>query len=229
VSPRCKSLVTVRGFALVVLTVLVLGVAGIAAGAPSGSFAKRGQVDYIVDGDTINVRLDSGQSTRVRLLGLDTPEQGSCFAVNATRLTRRLAAGRTVVLKGDRTQATRDRYGRLLAYVWLPHGKDLGFKLLAAGVAKVYIYDRPFSRLSAYRRAEAIGKSQPSSVWNRCGGPKPPPPPPRGNCDPSYPTVCIPPPPPDLDCADIPYRNFKVVGNDPHRFDGDHDGIGCEM
>jgi hypothetical protein len=48
------------------------------------------------------------------------------------------------------------------------------------------------------------------------------------NCHSSYPTVCIPPPPPDLDCGDIPYRNFKVVGSDPHRFDGDNDGIGCE-
>lgn len=50
----------------------------------------------------------------------------------------------------------------------------------------------------------------------------------RGNCDPSYPTVCIPPYPPDLDCGEIPYRRFQVVGADPHRFDGDHDGIGCE-
>jgi hypothetical protein len=56
--------------------------------------------------------------------------------------------------------------------------------------------------------------------------------PPPSKCDPSYPTVCIPPPPPDLNCSDIPYRNFKVrwdVPNpDPHHFDGDRDGIGCE-
>lgn len=51
---------------------------------------------------------------------------------------------------------------------------------------------------------------------------------PRTNCDPSYPTVCIPPPPPDLDCGDISYRRFKVLPPDPHRFDGDKDGIGCE-
>jgi hypothetical protein len=47
-------------------------------------------------------------------------------------------------------------------------------------------------------------------------------------CDPAYPTVCIPPPPPDLDCADIPYRRFTVLPPDPHHFDGDRDGIGCE-
>jgi len=47
-------------------------------------------------------------------------------------------------------------------------------------------------------------------------------------CDPSYPDVCIPPWPPDLDCGEIRYANFKVLQDDPHGFDGDNDGIGCE-
>lgn len=64
------------------------------------------------------------------------------------------------------------------------------------------------------------------------GGPPPPPPPPAGKCAASYPDHCIPPPPPDLDCADVPWRNFrvlwKVADPDPHRFDGNRNGIGCE-
>ena len=52
--------------------------------------------------------------------------------------------------------------------------------------------------------------------------------PPRSNCSPSYPTVCIPPAPPDLDCGDIPYKRFQVLPPDPHKFDADKDGIGCE-
>ncbi len=47
-------------------------------------------------------------------------------------------------------------------------------------------------------------------------------------CDPAYPDVCIPPPPPDLDCSDIPYRRFRVLPPDPHQFDRDGNGIGCE-
>lgn len=58
--------------------------------------------------------------------------------------------------------------------------------------------------------------------------PAPAPAPSRGNCDASYPTVCIPPAPPDLDCGDIGYRRFQVLPPDPHRFDGDYDGVGCE-
>lgn len=60
------------------------------------------------------------------------------------------------------------------------------------------------------------------------------------DCDPAYPTVCIEPPPPDLDCRDISENDFRVYLEtdsdvpsdltefDPHRFDGDDDGIGCE-
>ena len=47
-------------------------------------------------------------------------------------------------------------------------------------------------------------------------------------CNPSYPGVCIDAWPPDLDCGDIPYRNFEVLSPDQHGFDGDKDGIGCE-
>ena len=62
---------------------------------------------------------------------------------------------------------------------------------------------------------------------------------PQGNCDPSYPDVCIPPvwEVGDLDCRDVPYGRFRVVGDDPHRFDGPYDGsmpnepdgLGCEL
>jgi hypothetical protein len=40
--------------------------------------------------------------------------------------------------------------------------------------------------------------------------------------------VCIQPPPPDLDCADVRFRLFEVSEPDPHNFDGDHNGLGCE-
>ena len=54
------------------------------------------------------------------------------------------------------------------------------------------------------------------------------PPPQENKCDPSYPDACIAPYPPDLDCGEIGYSNFRVIGDDPHGFDRDNDGIGCE-
>jgi micrococcal nuclease len=193
-----------------------------AGSAAAGDFTLRGTVTRVVDGDTLDVRLASGKVERVRLIGIDTPELGTCMAGTATRAARSLAEFHAVTLRGDGTQATRDRYGRLLAYVWVAGKRDLGYQLLERGLARVYVYDRPFTRLGAYRRAEAVGRAQANSVWT-CGAP-----PSSGRCDPSYPDFCIPPPPPDLDCKDVPGTNFRVVGADPHRFDGDHDGIGCE-
>jgi hypothetical protein len=70
--------------------------------------------------------------------------------------------------------------------------------------------------------------------WPDTPPPPPPPapvqtdPPAAGNCDPSYPDVCIPPRPPDLNCGDIPHRRFTVLPPDPHGFDGNNDGVGCE-
>lgn len=49
------------------------------------------------------------------------------------------------------------------------------------------------------------------------------------DCDFSYPGVCIPSAPPDLDCDDLSVTNFQVIGADPHGFDGDKDGVGCEQ
>ncbi|MDQ4078248.1 MAG: hypothetical protein M3220_18630 [Chloroflexota bacterium] len=74
----------------------------------------------------------------------------------------------------------------------------------------------------------------PTPTASPAGAPSPTPLPsptasPAFNCDPSYPTVCILPPPPDLDCDDIPFTNFRVLPPDPHGFDDDNDGIGCEQ
>ena len=49
-----------------------------------------------------------------------------------------------------------------------------------------------------------------------------------GKCDPAYPNMCISSPPPDLNCPDVSYEQFKVLPSDPHGFDRDGNGIGCE-
>ena len=51
---------------------------------------------------------------------------------------------------------------------------------------------------------------------------------PAAECAPSYPTICLHPPPPDLDCDAIPHTDFPVLPPDEHHLDADKDGIGCE-
>jgi hypothetical protein len=55
-----------------------------------------------------------------------------------------------------------------------------------------------------------------------------PAPAPKKKCDPSYPDFCLEPGIPDLDCGEIQYRRFTVLAPDPHGFDRDNDGVGCE-
>ena len=50
----------------------------------------------------------------------------------------------------------------------------------------------------------------------------------NSNCNSSYPDACISSPPPNLNCKDISDKDFKVLPPDPHGFDRDEDGIGCE-
>jgi endonuclease YncB( thermonuclease family) len=207
-------------------TLILVAVAWTAAAADAGRFTYRGTVTRVVDGDTLVVRLATGASTRVRLIGVDTPERGACHAAEATRRTGRLALRRPVVLKGDPTQATRDRYGRLLAYAWIG-GRDLGYRLVAGGFGRKYVYGRPFQRLGPYRQAEARAKAARRGLWGSCsqaavtGG--------GGDCHPSY-SPCL-PVVADLDCADVRAMGkapVRVHGTDPYRLDGDGDGLGCE-
>lgn len=227
-----------------------------ATAAPSAAawFDLRGKVTRVVDGDTIHVRVGK-KTEKVRLLGIDAPERGACFSDQAAAQLRRFVMSKIVRLQGDRTQARRDSFSRLLAYVHLANGKDVEIELLRGGYVTVYVYkNRPFARLVQYEAAEKYAAGAKFGSWASCHAPTtatttaattttastptvttalpllPPTPPPAApaNCDSSYPTVCIRPPPPDLDCADVPYKNFRVLQPDPHRFDGNRDGFGCE-
>lgn len=229
-------------FACLVVNACALGAvaAASAPAAESGRFALRGTVTHVVDGDTLDVRITGGQRERIRLIGIDAPEPAECYGSKAKTRMRQLAQGKRVRLIGDPTQDTRDRYRRLLAYLVLAKGRDVGRHLITEGLAKVYVYNRPFQRVSGYRVSERGAKSQARGLWTECSPPPPtgppPPPPPTppavGTCAASYVGVCIPPPPPDLDCGQISHRQFRVrhdvADPDPHGFDGDKDGIGCE-
>ena len=129
-----------------------------------------GTVTFVVDGDTLHVQLPNDREERVRVLGIDTPERGECAYARATSFARRLADGVRVTLTTDPTQARRDRFGRLLAYVSLPDDRDLGEEQLERGYARVFIYDRPFERLDEYRAAERKGRRALDGIWRSCAG-----------------------------------------------------------
>jgi micrococcal nuclease len=133
----------------------------------------------------------------------------------------------------ERDVSETDQFDRLLRYVWLPDGRMLNYKLVFHGYAHASTFPPDVKYADRFLEAQRDANANGRGLWSGCAAtatlvPAPLAPPQQGNCDPSYPTVCIPPPPPDLDCSEIPYRRFELVGSDPRGFDGDRDGIGCE-
>jgi micrococcal nuclease len=134
-----------------------------------------GRVTYVIDGDTVVVRLDSQDQVHVRLIGINTPEiahfgkPGECFGIRAASLTRRLALGRRVVLQAGRER--HDRYGRLLAYVRVLGGPDdLERTLLVRGAARTLAIAPNVDRAAAYAGLEAAARSAGRGLWGACPG-----------------------------------------------------------
>jgi micrococcal nuclease len=190
------------------------------------------RVSRLVDGDTVDV--DSGQ--RVRLFGIDAPEAGARCGREATDQLRGFLTdrGRDYWVYAEAGPRRVDQFGRALAYLWVYDGGDEWYLLdewmAFTGAARAWTADGQYRQtiINAERDAQANRRG---CLWAG-GAPAPvtaaPPPPPTMTCHPSYPDFCIPPPPPDLDCRDIGRRRFRVLPPDPHRLDGDGDGIGCE-
>jgi micrococcal nuclease len=138
------------------------------------------------------------------------------------QLHRTEARGQRVRLEFDVER--HDTYGRTLAYVWVGH-ELFNETLVRLGYASVTTYPPDVKHVQVLRRAQRAAQKHRRGLWGKCVGKA------SGDHhsrDPSYPSVCVPPPPPALDCADITFRRFEVLASDPHNFDADHNGIGCE-
>jgi micrococcal nuclease len=209
------------------------------------SICTPARIIRVIDGDTLDVVFEDGTSERVRLVGVDTPEtkapeEPEEYGVPNTPEGREClrrwgyeAYQYVLNLQGMEVclvPTGRGYYRRLLAYVYTSPDDTtpLGYELVENGLARVYT-EADFVFEEEYLQAERFAKSNKLGLWSctslqdeesETAA--------QGECDPSYPDVCIPPPPPDLDCRDVPYRNFRVLPPDPHRFDRDRDGVGCE-
>ena len=157
----------------VVAVLLMRGGQGDEAGrsdAPAGPSV--GRVVRVVDGDTIRVEV-GGRTERVRYIGVDTPESvkpGSpveCFGKKASRFNARLVAGRRVRLVRDVEE--RDRYGRLLAYVYRAgDGLFVNARLARDGYATPLTIPPNVRFAERFRREAAEARSAGRGLWRAC-------------------------------------------------------------
>jgi micrococcal nuclease len=118
----------------------------------------------VVDGDTL--KLSDGRT--VRLIGVDTPETVhptkpvQYFGKEASAFTKRLAEGKTVTLEYDQQKI--DKYGRTLAYVYLPDGQMLNAEIVKQGFGFAYV-KYPFQRMEEFRSYEREAREASMGLW----------------------------------------------------------------
>jgi len=174
----------------------------------------------IIDGDTLQIN-----GFIIRLSLANTPEKTKNGFNEATSFTKELCPVNSTLLFDQDDKQKNDKFGRVLGKVFCS-GKNLNAELLYSNHAKISKRFCSVSEFSGETWAQKYGcatkeiKSQTPKDTPKTSL--------SSQCDPSYPDFCIKPYPPDLDCRDISSKNFRVLPPDPHRFDVDKNGIGCE-
>ncbi|HUR49027.1 MAG TPA: thermonuclease family protein [Acidimicrobiales bacterium] len=163
------------------LLVIVLAAALVGTGAcgraGAGGPPDEGKVTKLTDGDTLRVQLNGGTEEKVRLIGIDTPETHGrgglreCFGKEAAaELARLLPLGTTVRLTID--AEPRDRYGRLLAYVYrVSDNLHINLAMAEGGFAAPLTIPPNVAFADVFVQAAADARDAGRGLWSACGGP----------------------------------------------------------
>lgn len=135
------------------------------------------KVVAVIDGDTIDVDLN-GKTERLRLIGIDTPETKDprkpvqCFGKEASEQAHKLLDGKNVRLEAEASQGERDKYDRLLRYVYLEDGTSYNKQIILDGYAHEYTYNTPYKYQSEYKQAQKDAEAAQRGLWSpsTCNG-----------------------------------------------------------
>lgn len=130
------------------------------------------RVTQVFDGDTIEVDM-AGTREKVRFIGVDTPETHKpdtpvqCFGPEASAFTARTLAGATVRLEADPTNDNRDRYDRLLRYVYTEDGRLMEQLLIEQGYGFAYTLF-PFQKKQEFTDYQETARQVSAGLWTSC-------------------------------------------------------------
>lgn len=131
----------------------------------------------VVDGDTIDVSID-GKTERIRLIGINTPEtvdprkSVECFGKEASDKAKSILSGKKVYLEADVTQGERDKYNRLLRYVFLEDNTNFNLQMIKDGYAYEYTYEVPYKYQLEFKAAQKYAQENLKGLWSpdTCNG-----------------------------------------------------------
>lgn len=129
------------------------------------------RVVKIVDGDTIKVSIDNKIKT-IRMIGVDTPEtvdprrKVGCFGREASDFTKKTLSNQNVKLESDVLSGDRDKYQRLLRYVFLADGQNFNQVLIENGYGHEYTYNStPYKYQNIFKQAEIDARDNSRGLW----------------------------------------------------------------
>jgi micrococcal nuclease len=171
------------GWRLICLISLLLIVALVSFGLRTGKFDGISRsienhqpgwyvVTHFVDGDTIAVNMN-GHTEKVRFIGVDTPETHKpntpvqCYGPAAAAFTKNTVGHNHIRLVSDPLSTDRDRYGRLLRYVYLPDSTDVNELLIQTGHGFYYPYF-PFTKSQQFAADERMAITTHQGLWATC-------------------------------------------------------------
>lgn len=145
-----------------------------AGGAQLATKAQPGlySVSHFVDGDTIAVNMN-GHAEKVRFIGVDTPETHKpntpvqCYGPAAAAYTKNIIGSGKVRLESDQLSTDRDRYQRLLRYVYLPDGRLVNEELIKNGYGFYYPYF-PFTKSDQFAADQKVAQDAHKGLWGNC-------------------------------------------------------------
>jgi micrococcal nuclease len=148
------------------------GLVGQTGKAAIGSQPGLYSINHFVDGDTIAVNMN-GKVEKVRFVGVDTPETHKpntpvqCYGPAAAAFTKNTIGNNQVRLVSDSLSTDRDRYDRLLRYVYLPDGTLVNEKLIQGGYGFYYPYF-PFTKSTQFAADEQAAMAAHKGLWGNC-------------------------------------------------------------
>ena len=129
---------------------------------PKVCLAESATVTRISDGDTIIVTRHDGKPVKVRIYGIDCPEQRQPWGQEATDFVTALLPPGSVVLV---EAVERDRYGRTVGMVILPDGSNLSETLVTQGFAWVYDKYCLLDECAQWRQLESVARLDKRGLW----------------------------------------------------------------
>lgn len=208
-------------------------------------------IEVLLQGQPARVRL-------IGMDAAETSGGAVCYGIEAKEKVEELLAQASGRLMLERDLSETDRFGRLLRYVWYETASGpamLNLELVKQGYARVATFPPDVKHAAMFQQAESEARAQQLGLWGDCSRPTEPPSPTvtpevQPSPDVAAPTSQAPSAPaptvsnslpydpsgPDRDCGDFTTHAeaqafFEAAGgpaNDPHRLDGDHDGVACE-